>query len=157
MSRTVALLLGISVVFAARGDLYAGSSRDVARVIKGLAAESQNAKVLEAVKVLEQEGFLTRVGEALGESQESPVAAATASQVAGGLSQEQAKKIALDHARPKLGANGVAAEVISVKEVKGPPHIFRVKIMPGTKATLLFFMSYDVDVDASTGQVLRMK
>ena len=52
----------------------------------------------------------------------------------------------------------MVAEVMSVKEVKGPPRLYRVKILPGTNATLLFFfMNYDVDVDAASGRVLRIK
>lgn len=159
-------LVGVTVcaaVILAGVEPAWSADRDAIRKIKGLAVQSGNAKIIEAMKVLEDEGFLETMAGG-GDSADVPAAAssedpapAASSASVGTIDAERAKEIALAHARPKLGAMGAGAEVMSVTEKAGPPKIFRVKIMPGTKATLCFFMSYNVDVDASTGAVLRMK
>jgi hypothetical protein len=162
-------------VFASVSVASAAPGRDVAAALKAMALHSGDQRVVDAVRTLDETGHLVRmirIAQAGGIDEEAPRARPAPTQprpqavaprpapapgTEGSITADKARAIALAYARPRLGANGEGAIVTAVKEIAGPGHLFRVTIMPGTRLTLLFFMTYDVDVDASTGQVIRMK
>lgn len=170
------VLAGSLVVLSAAAPADARSARDTVRVMQGLASQSGNQKVLDAMKTLKEEGFLDKVGAALAEDDGAPAETPAAAQPlparsapaaqsqapsggGGAVDATQAKQIALDYAKKNLGSSGAGAIVSGEpKESKGSKHTFKVNIIPGNKAgVLVFFMHYVVEVDANSGQVLSMK
>jgi hypothetical protein len=153
----------------------ARDAKETARVMKGLALQSGNERVMEAMRVLEAEGFLDRVGDALSEdgaasaiarpvtAVEEKVAAPAAptTATAGAIDEARAVELAFAGAEPTMSKALGGKVAIGQKWVKRTKRsgrdIFEVKIMPESLGIVCFFTTYTIDVDAATGKVTRVK
>ena len=167
--------------------VHARDARETARIVKGLAMQGGNQKVLEAMKVLEQEGFLEQMGDALADDGAASATAQAATTTAGeasagaggasadagaaadgaeapaapGASEAQIVEIAFRAAEPIMSKHFGGKVKIGQRWVKestrGGRAIWEVKIMPESLGIVSFFTTYTVDVDKATLKVTRVK
>lgn len=141
------------------------AGRDAARTLKGLAVQGGNQKVIEAMKVLEAEGFLDQASEALSGDED---AAASEINVPGAERPQapqttvgQVVQIAFAGAVERMSRDMGGKVTIGqhwVKETtRGGRPIYEVKIMPESMGIVSFFVTYTVDVDKATMKVTRVK
>ena len=180
-------LLAASLLACVPATLLARDARDTTRIVKALAMQGSNQKVIEAIRVLEQEGFLQQMSDALSEgaasataqpasvesgSDRSPAAevsgaqateaAASEAPAAPGASEDQIVQVAFEAAKPTiakhLGNPNVKVGQKWVRETtRGGRAIFEVKIMPESLGIVSFFTTYTIDVDKQTMKVTRIK
>ena len=77
-------LVVASLIACVSAPTMAADARSTTRIVKGLAMQGGNAKVIEALKVLEQEGFLEQMSTAL---QDGGAASATAQPATAAITQ----------------------------------------------------------------------
>lgn len=162
-------LLAASLIACLSAPAFARDARETARIVKALAMQGGNERVLEAMRVLEQEGFLQQLGEALAEGGAASATAQPVTMEAGGeapaapgSSEEQIVQIAFAAAEPVMAKHyGTKNIKIGQKWVKdttrGGRPIFEVKIMPEVLGIVSFFTTYTVDVDKESMKVTRVK
>ena len=156
-----ATLIAATSLAALVSPACARDARETARVVKGLAIQGGNQKVIDALKVLEDEGFLGQMSDALSDGAASATAAPAEAPAQPGASEDQIVQIAFAAAEPIMSKHMGGKVKIGQKWVKettrsGKP-IYEVKIMPESMGIVSFFVTYTVDVDKATMKVTRVK